>query len=315
MKDMIKKCEKLPVGAIATAVGFATLSNVYAANGFPGVRHVTMLGVMFVWAAALIKITVHRKAFLKDYSNVVLASLYGTFTILTMILGSYIFGFQKGIGRVIWLVGVTLHVIHILIFTFKNVLKGIKRDTFIPSWFVTYVAFLVSVVVGADKGMPKLLTAFIYYGFAIYLVVFPSMVYRVIKYPIPEEFGMTKAIFLAPSSLLFVGYLNVVENPVHAIVFTIYGILCVTIIYIAYKLPSFLEKPFSPGHAALTFPSAIALVATFRMSGFLMTNGWQTLGRLLRQFFGIQLWVTTAVIAYVGYNFLKMFIQSLKNET
>ena len=59
---IVAKCALLPVGAIATAVGFTTLSNVYAAAaGFHGVRFVTMALVSLVWLAAIIKLTVHHK--------------------------------------------------------------------------------------------------------------------------------------------------------------------------------------------------------------------------------------------------------------
>jgi len=314
MNDLIKKAEHLPVGVIATTVGLATLSNIYAGIGFEGVRHVTMIASIFVWVAAFIKMTVYHKAFRKDYSNVVPASLYATFTMLTMILGNYIFNFHAGIGRIIWLAGVVLHFVHILIFTYQNVIKGVKRDTFVPSWFVTYMGFLVSTVVGVPMGMPLLLTAILYYAFPVYTILIICMIYRMIAHPVLPQFELTKAIFLAPSSLLFVGYLNAFENPIPAIVFTIYGILFITIIYVACKLPSFLSKPFNPGHAALTFPTAIATVATSRMSDFLTNNGWGRQGELIYQFFGIQLWITTAIMAYVGFNFLKIFVDSCKNK-
>lgn len=313
MMNIIKKAENLPVGAIATAVGLATLSNVFAAAlGMQSVRHVTMFLTSFVWFAAVIKIIVYRKAFLSDYSNVVPASLYATVTMLTMILGNYIFSFHEGIGRVIWLVGVVIHAIHILIFTYRNIIKGVKLDTFVPSWFVTFVAFLVSGVVGADKGMPTLMTGFIIYGLIIYAIIFPCMVIKVAKVGILPQFELTRTIFLAPTSLVFVTLLNAVENPPHWLVFTLYGILFLTILYMTTKIPKFLATPFNPGHGALTFPTAIALVATFRMGGFLINNGYAQLGQWVNHLFGIQLWVTTAIMAYVAFNFMKIFVNSLK---
>lgn len=315
MINIIKKCENLPVGAIATAVGMATVSNVFfAALGLVGVRHVVMICASFVWLAGFIKIVFYRKAFWADYSNVVPASLYATFTMLTMILGNYVFSFNQDIGRVIWLAGVILHLTHILVFTYRNVLKGINLDTFVPSWFVTFVAFLVSAVVGADKGMPWLMTGFLIYGLTIYAIIFPCMIVKVAKVGILPQFELTRAIFLAPPSLVFVTLLNAVDNPPHWLVFFLYSILFATILYMCAKIPVLLSKPFNPGHAALTFPTAIALVATFRMAGFLLGNGYEELGQWVTHMFGLQLWVTAAIMAYVAFGYLKIFVNSFKTQ-
>ncbi|MCL2559348.1 MAG: TDT family transporter [Turicibacter sp.] len=314
MKKVIKKIAGLPVGVIGTMVGLATLSNVYATIGFQSVRYVTMILGIFVLIVALIKLTAYKEIFLQEYRDVVPASLYATFTMLLMIIGSFVHGFQDGIGRGLWLIAVVLHVTHILIFTYRNVIKGIKLDTFVPSWFVTYAGVLVAVVLGVPKGMPGILTALMYYAFGMYALLFPLMIYRVIKHPIPSQFEMTKVILLAPTSLLLVGYLNAFAPINQPLLFAIYAILFATIIYVSCQLPSFLGKPFNVGHAALTFPTAIALVATFRMADYLTANGFEAAGQWVGHFFGIQLWVTTAIIAYVGYGFFKMFTDSFKQQ-
>ena len=43
MKTLLQKIANLPVGAIATMVGLATLSNVYASLGYSGIKHITMI--------------------------------------------------------------------------------------------------------------------------------------------------------------------------------------------------------------------------------------------------------------------------------
>jgi len=230
-------------------------------------------------------------------------------------LGSFVFDYVEWFGRVIWLIGLGLHTIHLLVFLYRNVIKGVKRDTFVPSWFVTLAGILVSVVVGVPMGMPGVLTVLMYYAFGMYIIAFPIMIYRINKHPIPPQFAMTRVILLAPTSLVFVTYLNVANTINQAIVFALYGILFATIVYVSWKLPVFLGKPFNPaGHPALTFPTAIALVATFRMVGFLAGNGNDSLAEWLGHFFGIQLWVTTAIMAYVGYNFVKIFTNSVKKQ-
>ena len=314
MRNLIKKCEHLPVGAIATAVGLATLSNVYHAQGFVSVRYVTMILMMFIWIGAFIKLTIYHEAFWADYSKVVPSTLYATFTMLTMILGNFILGFSEGLGKAMWFSGLALHILHLIIFSYRNILKGINRETFVPSWFVSFAGILVAVVVGAPKEMPWLLTGLMYYAFLMYVILFPAMIYRMVKYPIPPQFAMTRIILIAPASLVFVGYLNAFPNVNIPFSIVLYTIVFVILMYAAIKIPGFLAKPFNPGHAALTFPTAIGLVATMRMSGFLSANGFYTASTWLGHFFGIQLWLTTAIILYVGFGFLKMFADSYKEE-
>ena len=77
---------------------------------------------------------VYPKTCLKEYSNTVPASLYAGFTMITMILGSYFYNLNPLFGKVLWFIGLILHVIHILIFTYRNVIKGVNIQTFVPSY-------------------------------------------------------------------------------------------------------------------------------------------------------------------------------------
>lgn len=310
MKTLLQKIGNLPVGVIATAVGLATIANAYLTLGFVGIRHVSMVIAAFIWVAAFIKITVHFKTFKNEYQNVVPASLYATFTMLTMILGSYIFTYQAVIGKAIWLVGVCLHILHILVFTYRNVLKGVKKDTFVPSWFVTYNGLLVSTVVGTAMNEPLLSKGIVYYGITIFVILIPFMIIRMIKHPIPDALYHTSAILLAPSSLCLVSYLNVIPNPNAVVVYSLYTAVFATLIFILISIPKFFKPSFHPGFAGLTFPLAIGVVASMKMSNFLIGQGMETFGAFIKEVSGLQLYITTTIIAFVFYNFVKILVRS-----
>ena len=313
-KSLIQRCELLPVQAIATALGFATLSNMWAtAAGFPGVRVTTMVLVTFVWLAAIIKMTVHYKAFKADYFLLIPSSLYAAFSMLTMLIGAFVFEYVPVLGQIIWLGGVTYHVCHLLIFTYRFVMKGVILDTFIPTWFVTYMGLLVSIVSGMPLGFRPILEVVMIYAYIVYPIILVAMIIRLLKKPLPAVVKPTGAIFLAPSSLFFVSYLNMTPEPNDAIVMVVYAIVFVTIIRVATLMHSYLRVPFGPGVAAITFPTAIALVATFRMVGYLNGTGREELAVWLNHFFGIQLFFTTAIMIYVGYRFFGPFYDSLKS--
>ena len=307
MKKFFNKCGDLPVGVLATAVAIATLSNIYlAVGGFVWVRHISMFAGMMVWGVALIKMLHPESTFKAEYRTVIPSSLYGTFSMLTMILGSYLFDFNAGLGRGVWLLGIVLHILHILVFTYRFVIKGIDKETFIPSWFVTYVGLLVAAVVGVPMGMPGLLTAIVYYGFAIMFVLLPLMIYRLRKNPLSTATELTTMILVAPNSLCLIGYLNISQNPTPWIVYGWYFLILMKLVYLGIKLPNYLNRPFNPGFASLTFPLAISSLASLRMSGFLFSQDMEVLGGMVRELFGIQLYITTAVIGYVVFNFLKL---------
>ena len=153
MFNITERVERMPVGVVATALGAATLGNVYGKLGFTYVRHILMIMGIFILGA--IKLTLHRATFLKEYDNTILASLYGTFSMLAMVLGSYIWPLQNTAGKALWMFGVTFHAILICIFTYKNVVKNFNLDKFAPSWFVTYNGIMVSVVIGQSMGISE----------------------------------------------------------------------------------------------------------------------------------------------------------------
>lgn len=313
-KTFFRKIENMPVAILPTMVGAATLSTVYANLGFTLVKHITLLAATTILLTYAVKIFGHNKTFLKEYSNTVPASLYAGFTMITMILGSYFFEFNNTVGKAIWFTGLILHAIHILIFTYRNVIKGVNMDTFVPSWFVTYNGIMVSTVVGGVMNEPVIGKIVVYYGIAVFTIIIPFMIYRLAKYPIKDAMFHTQAIVLAPSSLCVVSYLNFIKEPNIFILCYLYAAVILALLFIAYRVPKFFAYSFNPGFAGLTFPMAIGIVASTKMSVFLTGLGYETLGNAVKQLSGVQIYVTTAIIAFVLYNFANMLVKSYKEN-
>jgi exfoliative toxin A/B len=312
--NLLKKTENIPVPLLPTMVGAATLSNIYSSLGYSWIRHITMWVATAVLLVYLVKILAFTDTCKKEYSNTVPASLYAGFTMITMILGSYYFEYNNFLGKSLWAIGLALHAIHILIFTYRNVVKGVNKDTFVPSWFVTYNGIMVSVVVGASMKEPLINKIVLYYGILVLVLIMPFMVIRLIKLPLKEAFYHTQAILLAPSSLCVVSYLNVIENPNKFVIYPLYLIVFITFLFVVYKLNGFFSFKFTPAFAGLTFPMAIGTLASIKMAGFITNSGYETFGNIVKQISGIQLYLTTAIISFVLFNFFKMFLQSIKEK-
>lgn len=301
---MTDRLKKMPVPLLPTMVGACTLSNVYLVQGFPLVRHITMISALAIWLIYLIRFFIIFETCKTEYKTTVPSSLYAGFTMLMMILGSYIFDFNPVIGKIFWSLGLGLHALHIIIFTYRNIITNFNIDTFVPSYFVTYNGIMVSVVVGGVMKEPTIGKLVTYYGIGIFTLIIPFMIHRLIKHELKDVFYHTQAIVLAPSSLCTVSYLNSVKDPNIYLLGYLYICVLLALVFIIYKLPKFFSFGFSPAFASLTFPMAIGIVATTKMSGYLKTIGYSDLAMFLTQLSGIQLYLTSGIIFYVLLNIL-----------
>lgn len=307
---MLERLERMPVPVLPTFVGALTLSNVYAGLGYSWVRHITMWAATIILLLYIVKIIKYNKVCLNEYKTVVPCSLYAAFDMMLMILGSYYAEYQPMIGKGMVLLGVLIHTCHILIFTYRNVIKERNINTFVPSWFVTYNGIMVSCVVGAGMGF-SFLKYIVWYGILIYFIIIPIMIWRLFTVEVKAPVYHTMAVVLAPCSLCVVSYLNVIENKNAAVVYVLYACVLASLAFIIVKLPKFFAFSFTPGFAGLTFPMAIGIVASNKMAGFLTAQGKEALAGYVTQLAGIQTYLTTFIVGYVLIN---LMIMALKIE-
>lgn len=305
----------LPPNAIAATMGLCTLSNCYNVLGLSGVRHLCMLWGLLVWLIALLKIVTDFQQFKGEYLQPIPGSLYAAWPMLMAILAGYFHDILPWpqVGLVIWYLAVTLHALHILYFTWRNVLKAPTLDGFTPTWFVTYVGILVPVVAGGTFGNPVIMKGLMIYGFLITFTIVPAMIWRLWKKALAEVLRPTFTIFLAPFSLTLIAYLTMAKQPQPWLANLLYVILLGFIIAVIVKLPSFVAGPFTIAFAALTFPLAIATLATARLGAFLKAT-IVGLSSWYDQAFGLLLFLTTAVIVPIVFTFARRFIAAGKGE-
>lgn len=304
----MERLERMPVPVLPTFVGALTLSNVYNSMGFPWVRHITMWIGTIILLLYIVKIIRFPGTYKKEYENVVPCSLYAGFTMVLMILSSYYYTWVPALGQVLLLIAVAIHAVHILVFTYRNVIKNRDINTFVPSWFVTYNGIMVSCVIGAGMGITPVLNVVLVYGICVYFVIIPFMLYRLITVEVKAPVYHTMAVLLAPCSLCVVSYLNLVQEPNRILLYILYLCVLASLAFILIKLPKFFAFPFSPGFAGLTFPMCIGIVATNKMSAYLAGSN-EALSGALAQLGGIQTYITTMIVGYVLLNFLIMALR------
>lgn len=308
------RLERMPVPVLPTFVGALTLSNVLSGMGYTWIRHGTMWAATIILLLYIIKIVKFPKTCLKEYQTVVPCSLYAAFTMITMILGSYYFDYIPALGKGLWAAAICIHAVHILIFTYRNVIAKRDINTFVPSWFVTYNGIMVSCVVGGAMNAAGVLKYIVYYGIAIYFIIMPIMIWRLLKVEVKAPVYHTMAVLLAPCSLCVVSYLNVIPNPNAGLLYVLYGCVLASLLFIIVKLPKFFAFPFTPGFAGMTFPMAIGIVASTKMAGYLTGAGQEALAGVVKQISGIQIYLTTMIIGYVLLNFVIMALRVKKPQ-
>lgn len=305
----MNRLEKLPVPILPTFVGALTLSNVYAGFGYSWLRHVMMWTAVVILICYIVKMIRFPKTCLEEYKAVVPCSLYAGFSMVTMILGSYFFELGFTAGKFIWGAGLAIHTVHLLVFTVRNMIMKREISTLVPSWFVTYNGIMVSCVTGGAMNAKGILTVVTYNGIAIYVILVPFMIWRLMKVEVKPAVYHTMAVLLAPCSLCVVSVLNVLEKPSQVLVTFLYLCVLASLVFILIKLPKFFSFPFAPGYAGMTFPMAIGIVASAKMGTFLTEGGQEALGNAVIQLAGFQTFITTMIIGYVLLRFFMMFIK------
>ncbi|MGL4367879.1 MAG: TDT family transporter [Brevinemataceae bacterium] len=301
----------MPIGFVASVMGSVTLSNIYGMMGYTWIRCLFHgLGVIAT-LMMLVKIVKFNAKCREEYNNMVLASLYPAFSMLIMLIGAFIFPIYPTVGKVLWLVGIIIHALFILIFTWKHVIRGFNYGTFVPTWFVTYFGILVSVVVGKPFNEPVITQVLTYYGLTALVLVYLPLIFRAVKDSIPEPLTHTRAIFLAPPALTLVSSLNTLpSNPL--LITGLYVLLIGALIYTVVSIPKFFAVPFTPVFAGLTFPMAIGTLAGIKTSEFFSDKN-ELLSYFAFQISGFQLALTTVFIYFVLFQFFKVFVNEKKN--
>ncbi len=309
MSTLASRIERMPIPVVACTVGACTLSNVYSGLGFPLIRHITMIFGTVIFLAYLYKFIKYPKAIKNDYNNTIFASLYGVMSMLLMLLSSYYMTWIPAF-KYILILAVFLHAFQIILFLYLKLFKNFDKTFFMPSWFVTLNGIMVSTVVGFKALPTPLATAVLYWGIFAYTLCIPFMIYRLAKFEIKQPTYHTQAILIAPASLIVASYLNMYGESASLLFVSIYYIaVLLSVAFVIIKLPKFFSVSFTPGFAGLTFPMAIGIVASQKMAGYLGALGYTSMSNIVTQISGIQIYLTTAIISFVLFNFYFMLVK------
>lgn len=223
-----------------------------------------------------------------------------------MILGGYKWPTAE-VGKVIWFIGLILHVILIIYFTKEFVLKfGIKKV--FTSWYIVYVGIVAMNINCADFGMQSLGKIVFWFGFASTLILLALVTYR---YMIIKDFAPPAiplfCIYTAPVSLCLAGYMNTFTPPEPSLIYFMLILSLLIYLIVLVNLPRFLAMPFYPSYAAFTFPFVISAVAVKLTTAKFLGSANPQLAGITKTIFAVQTWIAAVLVAYALVRYI-MFI-------
>ena len=209
----------------------------------------------------LVKMIRYPDSFREDMQNPIMASVFCTSTMALMLLAGYLKPYIGVVADVIWYAAIVLHVVLMLYFTAKFILK-LQMPKVFASYFIVYVGIVVASVSAPAFGATGLGTGIFWFGFAALLVLLVLVTWRYAKFcEIPPPAQPLFCIYTAPTSLCLAGYIQSVQNKSIAMIAFLAILATVLYLVVLVKLPKYLKMPFFPSYAAFTFPFVIWAIA------------------------------------------------------
>lgn len=299
--------QKLPIPVSGLILALFSLGNLLQ-DIHPYLRYVFgFIGAVFL-VLMVLKVFLYPDSIKNDFNNPVILSSSGTFSMSLMVLSTYISPNLSFFGYAIWILGLCLHILLMIYFTYRFVIRDFDINTVYPSYWIVYVGITMGAITANVHGINQIDFLFFTIGFISMLITTPVIIYRYIKYPeIPDMNKPLTCIYTALFSILIVGYLNSAETISNTFAIILYIISCIFYLFALYKLVTFRNIEFYPSFSAFTFPFVISALATkgivTKISSNLITTNILTIETI----------IATVLVVYVLIKYLK-FLKIVKRR-
>lgn len=269
MKNII---QKVPLPICGVMLGFATLGNLLQSYG-EKVRYACGILACFLLILVLLKLILFPHMIIADMKNPIMASVAATFPMALMLLSTYIKPWIGNVARFIWFFAILLHIILIIWFTVRFLLK-VQMPKVFASYYIVYVGIAAAAVTAPAYNALSIGTAAFWFGFITLILLFVLITVRYVKYKeVPEPAKPLICIYAAPTSLCIAGYVQSVTPKSRG--FLLAMLIAATILYVfaLIKAIRYLKLKFYPSYSAFTFPFAVSAVAVKQTMACLANMG------------------------------------------
>lgn len=264
--------KKVPVPLCGVMLGFAALGNLLQSYG-EGLRLVCGIVAAFLLILVLLKLIMFPKMIKEDMQNPIMASVSGTFPMALMLLSTYVKPFIGPAAMYIWFFAIGLHIVLIVYFTVKFILK-LQLPKVFASYYIVYVGIAVAAVTAPAFEQTGIGAAAFWFGFVTLIILLVLVTVRYVKCPqIPEPAQPLLCIYAAPTSLCIAGYVQSVTPKSRGFLLAMLAVATVLYIFSIVKAIGYLKLKFYPSYAAFTFPFVISAIATKQTMACLANMG------------------------------------------
>lgn len=257
--NIIKKVPIPISGLILAVLSLGNLLQVYSPN------FKVLCGIIgFVLIFMLIfKVILYPHDVVNDLSNPIILSNSGTFSMALMISSTYLSLFNGTFALSVWILGVALHILLIIWFTYRYIIQHFDINVVYPSWWIVFIGITMGAITAHVHGLFEIAYLFFIFGFISMIITLPLVIYRYIKYP--NTLDQNKpliCIFTAIFSILIVGYTNSFSNLSNEFLMGMYSIAFALFIFALFKVIEYRNLDFYPSFSAFTFPFVITAIAS-----------------------------------------------------
>ena len=302
--------KKIPLPVTGVALGLAALGNLlqsYSEN----LRLICGILSFLILLLFVIKILIYREELGKDMQNPVMASVAATVPMTVMLLSTYINKFAAGTAKGVWYAGIILHIVMIVFFTRRFVLK-LKPENVYPSYFIVYVGIVVASVTSPQFGETGLGRMIWYAGMILWTAALAMVIYRYVKVKeIKDPVRPLFCIFAAPAGLCLAGYLQAFPEKNMMILYLLMAVALVFYVITIVKVPGYIMKGFYPSFAAFTFPFVIQAIGLKQANAFLISTG--KVSTLLVSIVNVETVIACVLVIYTAYCFGRHIFKKSQN--
>ena len=291
--------EKIPIPICGLILALLSLGNLLN-DTHPYLRVIcATIGIIFM-ILILAKLILYPKNIKEDFKNPVILSNSGTFSMSLMLLSTYLSQFMPNIGYGVWILGVALHILLMIYFTYHFIIRNFDISTVYPSYWIVFIGITMGAITAHAHGLDDIGFIFFLVGFIAMIITLPLVIYRYLKHrDIPDSNKPLICIFTAVLSILIVGYVNSYDAISVEFLEIMYAFACIFYIFALAKFIEYRKLEFYPSFAAFTFPFVISGLAT---KGVLSKIGSNiTLSNIL----SLQTLIATAIVLYVLIKYIK----------
>ena len=257
-----------------------------------------IIGLILMFLVIL-KIVLYPKSVINDFKNPVILSSFGTFSMSLMILSTYILKFTSTFAYIIWILGISIHILLMIYFTYRFIIHNFNIHNVYPTYWIVYVGITMGAITSHAHNIEEIGFIFFIIGFISMLITTPLIIYRYIKYNDINDMNKPLiCIFTALYSILIVGYLNSTQNISIPFIVLLYSLSCAFYIFALYKLISYRKLEFYPSFSAFTFPFIISANATKQIINIFPNI-------LLTNILSVEITIGILLIAYVLIKYFK----------